>query len=98
MFGAILYCLVGLYTLIVIVRLIIEMIQSFSKHFDPPTWFSVVGEVFFVLTDPPIKALRRVIPPLPLGGVALDVSVLVLFFGLMVLSAIIQMVFLGPIL
>ncbi|MFC5088000.1 YggT family protein [Corynebacterium aquatimens] len=91
MLGAILYSLVGLYTLIVIVRLIIEMIQSFSKHFNPPAWFAVVGEFFFVLTDPPIKALRRVIPPLQLGAVALDVSVLVLFFGLTVLSIIIQL-------
>lgn len=93
MIGAILYALVGLYTLMVIVRLIIEMIQSFSKHFDPPSWFMVVAEFFFVTTDPPIRFLRRYIPPLPLGGVALDVSVIVLFIGLMLISAIIRVVF-----
>lgn len=91
--GAILYALVGLYTLMVIVRLIIEMIQSFSKHFDPPRWFMIGAEFFFITTDPPIKFLRRYIPPLPLGGVALDVSVIVLFIGLMVLSALIRVVF-----
>ena len=90
MLGAVLYSLVGLYTLIVIIRLIIEMIQSFSKHFDPPRWFMVLGEFFFVATDPPINFLRRFIPPLPLGGVALDVSVIVLFLALAILQALIR--------
>nr|WP_026254200.1 YggT family protein [Corynebacterium pilosum] len=93
MLGAILYALVRLYTLIVIVRLIIEMIQSFSRQFDPPRWFMVVAEFFFVVTDPPIKALRRIIPPIRMGGVALDVSVIVLFLILMILSVIIIAIF-----
>ncbi|WP_018297073.1 YggT family protein [Corynebacterium lubricantis] len=93
MLGAILYALVRIYTLIVIVRLIIEMIQSFSRRFSPPRWFMVIAEFFFVLTDPPIRALRRVIPPLKLGGVALDVSVLVLFFALQIITLIIVSVF-----
>ncbi|WP_394281085.1 YggT family protein [Corynebacterium sp.] len=93
MLGAILYALVRLYTLIVIVRLIIEMIQSFSRQFDPPRWFMVVAEFFFVVTDPPIKALRRIIPPIRMGGVALDVSVIVLFLVLMILSVVIVAIF-----
>lgn len=69
----------------VVIRIIIEMIQSFSKHFDPPRWFMVVAEMLFVATDPPVKALRRVIPPVPMGsGVALDVSVIALFLLLAV--------------
>ena len=36
-------------------------------------------EAIYTATDPPVKALRRVIPPLKLGGVALDLSILVLF-------------------
>jgi len=94
MLGAVLYSLVGLYTLFVIIRLIIEMIQSFSKHFAPPRWFMVVGEFFFVVTDPPIRFLRRFIPPLPLGAVALDVSVIVLFLALAVLQTVIRSVML----
>ena len=90
MLGTVLYSLVGLYTIFVIVRLVIEMIQSFSKHFAPPRWFMVAGEFFFVVTDPPINFLRRFIPPLPLGGVALDVSVIVLFLALAVLQALIR--------
>lgn len=34
------------------------------------------------LVDPVLAPLRKVIPPLRIGGVALDLSILVLFFGL----------------
>ena len=32
----------------------------------------VLAEVVFSVTDPPIKVVRRVIPPLRVGGAALD--------------------------
>lgn len=78
--------LIRLYILILILRIIIEMIQSFSRNWRPQRWFSIVAEPLFVVTDPPVKALRKLIPPVQLGGVGLDVSVLVLFFGLQLLS------------
>ncbi len=93
--GIILILLVRIYTWVLIARIIIEMIQSFSRQFNPPRWFMVVAEPLFVITDPPVKALRRLIPPLQMGGVALDVSVLVLFILLSILTRILQIVFLG---
>ncbi|QYH20560.1 YggT family protein [Corynebacterium aquatimens] len=83
--------------LVVIIRIIVEMIQSFSKHFDPPRWFVLVAEPLFVITDPPVKALRRLIPPLRLGGgVGLDLSVIVLFFGLAIIQTLIQLLLIRP--
>ncbi|WP_301200456.1 YggT family protein, partial [Corynebacterium stationis] len=55
-FGIILLALLRLYTLVLIVRIIIEMIQSFSRQFNPPRWFMVIAEPLFVITDPPVKA------------------------------------------
>ena len=94
LFGAIIYALVGLYSLLVIVRIIIEMVQAFSKQFDPPHWFIMVAEPIFRMTDPPVIALRKLIPPLRLGGsgVGLDVSVIVLFFILMLIQMLIVVV------
>lgn len=80
--------LIRFYVLILLLRIIIEMIQSFSRNWRPQRWFSILAEPVFVLTDPPVKALRRLIPPLQMGGVALDLSVLVLFFVLQILSSI----------
>ncbi|AHI19685.1 MAG: YggT family protein [Corynebacterium casei] len=93
-FGIILFSLLRLYTLVLIIRIIIEMIQSFSRQFNPPRWFMVIAEPLFVITDPPVNALRRIIPPMQMGGVALDLSVLVLFIILQVLQFIVQIIFL----
>ena len=98
LFGAIIYALVGLYSLLVIVRIIIEMVQAFSKQFDPPHWFIMVAEPIFRVTDPPMNALRKLIPPLKLGGsgVGLDVSVIVLFFILMLIQMLVGAVLINP--
>ena len=94
-FGIILLALLRLYTLVLIIRIIIEMIQSFSRQFNPPRWFMVIAEPLFVITDPPVKALRRIVPPMQMGGVALDLSVLVLFIILQLLQLIVRGVFIG---
>ncbi|HJG63579.1 MAG TPA: YggT family protein [Corynebacterium stationis] len=94
-FGIILLALLRLYTLVLIVRIIIEMIQSFSRQFNPPRWFMVIAEPLFVITDPLVKTLRRIVPPMQMGGVALDLSVLVLFIILQLLQLIVRGVFIG---
>ncbi|MDO5031397.1 YggT family protein [Corynebacterium sp.] len=94
--GSILLVLLSLYSWILVARIIIEMIQSFSREFNPPRWFMMVAEVLFVLTDPPVKALRKVIPPLRMGGVALDVSIIVLFLLIAFLSRLVAWIFFGP--
>lgn len=93
--GSILLVAVSLYSWILLARIVIEMIQSFSRQFNPPRWFMMVAEVLFVVTDPPVKALRKVIPPLQLGGIALDVSIIVLFLLLSILSQLIGWLFFG---
>ena len=82
--------LLEIFKWILLVRIVIEMIQSFSRNFRPPRWFAVIAEPLFVVTDPPIKALRRLIPPIRMGGVALDLSVLVLFFAIMIVQMILR--------
>ena len=93
--GIILFIIVRVYTLLLIARLIIEMVASFSRSFQPPRWFSMIAEPIFQVTNPPVKALRRVIPPLRTGQVAIDLSVIVLFFILAILGQIILAVMVG---
>lgn len=78
--------IIEIFTFLLIARILIEMVQSFSRNFRPPRWFVMIAEPIFVITDPPVKALRRVIQPVRMGSVALDVSVLVLFFGLQLIQ------------
>lgn len=88
--GLILYALIRLYTWVLIIRIVIEMIQSFSRSFRPPRWFMLVAEPLFVVTDPPVKLLRKLIPPLRMGNVALDVSIIVLFLLLNVAGVVVM--------
>lgn len=87
----VLLILLNLFTYLLFARIIIEMIQSFSRAWRPGRVFSSIGEVIFVVTDPPVKLLRRLIPPMNMGNVMVDMSVLVLFFILMILRIVLQM-------
>lgn len=84
----ILFWAIRFFTFILVFRIVIEMIQSFSRNWRPQRWFMIIAEPIFVITDPPVKALRKVIPPLRMGGIALDLSVLALFFILQILAQI----------
>lgn len=88
-FFSIIYILLQLFTYLLLVRIIVEMIASFSRNWRPGRLFSTIGEMVFTITDPPVKLVRRVIPAMPMGAVRLDISVLVLFFVLMILRLVI---------
>ena len=71
---------VFLYFLVLIGRVVFDWIRIFAKEWRPRGAALLVAEPIYTLTEPPLRALRKVIPPLRLGGVALDLSFMVLFF------------------
>ncbi len=81
----ILIYLLSLYLLLLIGRLIISWIQAFSRSWTPTGVVLVIAEGVFTATDPPLRLLRRFIPMVRLGTVALDLSFMVLFFVVIVL-------------
>lgn len=87
--------LLRIFSLLLIIRIVIEMVDSFSRYFSPPRWFALVAEPIFVVTDPPINLLRRLIPSLRLGNIALDISVIVLFLIIMLATTVISAVLLS---
>lgn len=87
--AAILYNVLWLYLLVLIGRLVFDIVQMLARDWRPKGFILVVAEVIYTLTDPPLNLLRRVIPPLRIGGVALDLAFLVLFIGLQILLAIV---------
>lgn len=78
MIGVILYWVLSAYFLVLILRLILDWVQVFSRDWRPSGVLLIIAEVVYSLTDPPIRFLRKFIPPLRLGGVALDLAFLVL--------------------
>ncbi|HEV7933151.1 MAG TPA: YggT family protein [Actinomadura sp.] len=77
--GAVLSALLYLFLLFLIGRLVLETVQSFARQWRPTGVVLVLAEATYTVTDPPLKLLRRFIPQVRLGNVALDLSFMVLF-------------------
>jgi len=77
--GQILILVLWIFLILLIGRLILDYVQMFARSWRPSGPLLIVAEVIYTVTDPPLKALRRVIPPLKIGSVSLDLSFLVLF-------------------
>ncbi|TPG12584.1 YggT family protein [Pedococcus bigeumensis] len=76
--GAVLRFAVFLFFIILLGRLVLDWVQAFARDWRPRGAILVVAEFVYTITDPPLKALRRVIPPLSLGNIRLDLAFLVL--------------------
>jgi YggT family protein len=81
--GLVLY----LYLLVLFARLILSWVQVFSREWRPRGPVLVLAEAVYTLTDPPLRVLRRVLPPLRIGGVALDLAFFVLVLIVYILLA-----------
>jgi len=75
----------SIYLVILIGRMIIGWIQVFARSWRPTGVVLVLAEGIFTATDPPLKFLRRFIPPLRIGTVAMDLSYMVLFIVVLIL-------------
>ena len=82
--------LVFLFLLTLIGRLIFDWIQAFARDWRPSGPVLVVAEGVYTVTDPPLKALRRVIPPLRLGSIQIDLAFTVLFILVLILMRVLQ--------
>ncbi|WP_457206259.1 YggT family protein [Nocardioides sp. P5_C9_2] len=91
--GEILYGLVWGFIALLWVRFVVDWVQVFARRWSPSGILLVALEVVYTITDPPIKALRRVIPPLRLGSVMLDLSFLLVMLGAYLLLVVIGRVF-----
>ena len=77
--------LLELYLLLLIGTMVISWIRAFAREWQPTGVVLVICESVLTMTDPPLKFLRRYIPPLRLGTVALDLSFMVLFVVVLIL-------------
>ena len=71
--------------ILLIARLVFDYVMMFARSWRPSGVMAVGLEVVYSATDPPLKALRRVIPPLRLGNFSIDLGFMVLLFVVYVL-------------
>jgi YggT family protein len=73
------------YLLLILARLVVDWTRQFARKWRPVGAAAVGLEIVYVATDPPIRLLRRLVPPLQLGTVSLDLSVIILLIVVVVL-------------
>lgn len=85
---SLLYVVTLVYLLILLVRLVLDWVQVFSRSWRPTGPLLVVAEVVYTATDPPLKALRKVLPPIGFGQIRFDLAFLVLMLGCSILLSV----------
>jgi len=75
---SLLYFVVLAFFLLLLVRLVLDWVQFFAREWRPRGVALVVAEVTYSVTDPPLRVLRRFLPPVGIGSVRLDLAFFVL--------------------
>ena len=88
--ATILYVALFIYFLLMWARFIFDLVTGFVRGFKPPGPLLIVAEIAYTVTDPPIRAVRRVIPPLRFGGIALDFGWTIVMLAVIILMSIVS--------
>ena len=69
-----------------IIRLVFDFVQIFARSWRPQGPLLLVAEAVYSATDPPLRLVRRFIPPLRLGRMQFDLAFLIVLIALQILS------------
>ena len=73
--------LLNLYVLAILARVLLSWFP-----FNPSGPMATIAGFLYVVTDPVMSRLRRILPPARIGGAALDFSPVVAIFGIFILQ------------
>ena len=69
-------------------RFVVDWVMVLARNWRPQGIVAAGLELVYTTTDPPLKAVRKVIPPLNLGSIRLDLGFMVLLLGVFFLRSI----------
>ena len=75
---SLLYLDLLLFVITLLIRLVFDWVQVFARDWKPKGPALVLASGVYSVTDPPLRKLRRIMPPLRLGNISLDLAFLVL--------------------
>ena len=73
-----LYWVLFAFWLLLTARVVVELVRAFAREWRPAGGVAVALESIYTVTDPPVRLVRRLIPMVQIGGVGLDLSIMVL--------------------
>ena len=78
--GSLIAFVLQLFIISLFARVILDYIRIFSPSWRPRGVILAIAEAVYAITDPIMRFVRRFIPPLRIGSVAIDISFLLIFF------------------
>jgi YggT family protein len=81
----VLYWVLFVFWLFLTARVVVELVRAFSREWRPAGGVAVTLETIYTVTDPPVRLVRRLIPTVRIGGVGLDLSIMVLLLVVFIL-------------
>ena len=81
----VLYWILFGFWLFLTARVVVELVRAFSREWRPAGGVAVTLETIYTVTDPPVRLVRRLIPMVRIGGVGLDLSIMVLLLVVFIL-------------
>lgn len=87
----ILYFLLLLYIIVLWGRFALDLVQQFNRSWRPRGGMLVIADGVYTVTDPPIRAVRRVLPPMRMGPVALDFGWTIVLLAAIILRFVIAL-------
>jgi YggT family protein len=88
--GTLLADVLQLFLFALLARLILDYVRMFARNWRPKGIALLLVELVYSITDKPMRFVGRFIPPLRLGAVSLDLSFIVLFFGVQLLMGLVS--------
>ena len=93
--GGVIQLVLQLFLLLLFARFVVDWVQVFARSWTPRGPVLFVLEIVYTITDPPIVFVRRFVPPLRLGAVALDTSFIIVLISCFLLIELNRVVFLS---
>jgi YggT family protein len=82
------YYVLLIFFLLMWARFVLDLAQSFSRGWRPKGPVLVLAEVAYTVTDPPIRRVRKILPPVRLGSVALDFGWSIIMLAVIILMSV----------
>ena len=87
--ATILYVALNIFVVVMWARFILDLVAMLARQWRPKGFVLVLAELAYTITDPPVKSVRRVVPPLRAGGVVIDFSWSIVLIAAIILSYIV---------
>ena len=80
----------NLFVVIMWARFVLDLVAMLAREWRPRGPLLIAAELVYTITDPPVKAVRRVVPPLRAGGIVIDFSWSIVLIAAIILGAIVS--------